>query len=371
MKQGILVAFAIGLSSTILYGQVCTIAGSGTINWASTACQESGVSPFTSGVDIVVPSGATLNFPTDPSHTGSLTIYGTVTNNKANALWDGNVIVNSTGTLSLNAKLDIGSGSGCGKTLQIESGGVMTLNGSGGSDLLSICGVKIAQSGGSCTNCGTSPPTCPLNGKPYCEPSGGFTGPSGYDDNGYNAALPVELIFFKGTADGRTVKLEWATAQEENFSHFEVERSTNGIDFSEIGNIESLGGINTKTVYTFDNFVETSGRYYYRIKSVDMDESFEYSNTIAVQVGTPESYCYVASNPVRNRQLAVEILGITDAGGVAHFSLVDQLGHPCLKAELREGHHDWVLPHTLKEGVYFCRITGVGFPRVVKIMVLD
>lgn len=366
-----LMALFVTVMPTSAFAQVCTIAGSGTINWASASCQEPGVSASTSGVDIVVPLGVTLNFPTNPGHTGSLIIYGTVTNNKANALWNGSVTVKSGGSFVLNDKLDIGSSAGCGYTLQIENGGVMTLNGSGGSDLLSICGVKIAQSGGSCTSCPTSPPTCPRNGKPYCEPSGGFTGPSGYDENGYNSTLPVELIYFRGMAQGMEVALEWATAQEADFNYFSVEKSLNGLEFEEIGQVESTGGINTNTVYRFVNAAEASGRHYYRLKSVDLDGSFQYSRTIAVQVGRPDSRSMVYPNPVKNGILKLDISDVTSVSGTAHFSMVDQFGVECVQTELTEGRHEIVLPDKVIPGVYYCRITGAGLPSLTKIIVLD
>lgn len=351
--------------NTSLLAQVCTISGSGTINWSAATCQEPGVNPTDANTDIIVPSAVNLNIPNSGgfSHSGDFIIYGTLTNNKANALINGSITIKSGANLVLNAKMDIGSAAGCGYSLIIENGGSMTLNGSGGSDLLSICGVKIAQSGGGCTNC--DPPTCPLEpNKPYCEPTGGFTGPLGYDETGYNNTLPITLLYFRGQSADMSVSLEWATIYEENFDHFELERSIDGISFETLTEITGRGGIDIATRYSYGDNLETSGRYYYRLKSIDYDRSFEYSKIISVVVGSEQSIV-IYPNPVIDRKLKIKGLS-----GSVQCILIDQLGRPLMSMELVHDQSEILIDQDISSGLYLLKVIGTGYSKMLKVQIL-
>ena len=94
--------------------------------------------------------------------------------------------------------------------------------------------------------------------------------------------LPVELVSFTAKAQDCEAVLNWATASEENFSHFEVERSTDGKVFEKVGKVR--GTVNSLT-YNEYRFIDelTSEVQYYRLKMVDLDESYEYSEMRAVE----------------------------------------------------------------------------------------
>uniref|UniRef100_UPI00404B4E8D T9SS type A sorting domain-containing protein n=1 Tax=Fulvivirga sp. TaxID=1931237 RepID=UPI00404B4E8D len=115
--------------------------------------------------------------------------------------------------------------------------------------------------------------------------------------------LPIKLIEFKGYAGLKsTVRLEWSTASEENFSYFELARSTNGIDFDIIGTIRSTGNNTTiKQNYSFEDKSPRNGIDYYQLTSVDFDGYRETFDVIAVQVNQilkPQIF----PNPVSNQQ---------------------------------------------------------------------
>jgi len=280
------------------WAQTCTISGSGNINWTAATCVETGLAPQT-GNEVIVPLAVTLtinNSATNPIHTGNLIIFGTVINDRANARWDGNITIKSTGKLRLDKVLDIGPNTpGCGYTIEIESGGVLELNGSGGSDLLSICGKKIAQSGGACNSCGgTNSGSCPYNGQPYCEPAGGFPGPIGFGENG---VLPIELIYFNTTKSGSAIKLNWATSKEEDFSHFVVQHAINGFDYSDLSEIEGAGyNTESQNDYEYIHALPLIGYNYYRLMAVDLNGSFEYFGPVVEQY-TGKRALWVHPNP--------------------------------------------------------------------------
>jgi hypothetical protein len=69
----------------------------------------------------------------------------------------------------------------------------------------------------------------------------GYTDIIDFVNNNGMTPLPVELLFFNGKVFNETVKLNWATASEENFEYFSIERSADGIDFKEIAQVAGSG----------------------------------------------------------------------------------------------------------------------------------
>jgi hypothetical protein len=85
------------------------------------------------------------------------------------------------------------------------------------------------------------------------------------------------------------VELKWSTATETNNAGFAVEKNTHGV-WNQIGYVEGHG-----TTAETNNYLYTentsAGKYQYRLKQVDLDGSFEYSNAVEVTVGlTPKDY---------------------------------------------------------------------------------
>lgn len=91
--------------------------------------------------------------------------------------------------------------------------------------------------------------------------------------------LPIYLATFDGHNEGRENHLYWLTDQEINSSHFEIERSNNGYDFIKIGIVQT----DPSKSYNFIDNSPYSGSNYYRLKMVDLDETFSYSSIIFLE----------------------------------------------------------------------------------------
>ncbi len=94
---------------------------------------------------------------------------------------------------------------------------------------------------------------------------------------------PVELITFEGIQiNDKENSLSWATASEENTSHFVIEHSVNGIDFTAVGRVEAWGySLDVKDyqfIHDYNNDIN-----YYRLKIVDFDNYIDYSNIILIK----------------------------------------------------------------------------------------
>ncbi len=165
---------------------------------------------------------------------------------------------------------------------------------------------------------------------------GGYviTSPIWYTKSG--TVTPVTLLSFTGNATPeRMVKLNWKTVNEVNNKQFVVERSANGVQFIVI---DSVGGRNliTENNYSTTDKKPFAGLNYYRLKQIDIDGKFTYSNIVAVRIAGNENKIVVLPNPVkdvaaisiRSEENTMAELQIVDGYGrsVKQFSLQLQVG---------------------------------------------
>ena len=89
--------------------------------------------------------------------------------------------------------------------------------------------------------------------------------------------LPVELTEFAAQKESGYNLLSWSTASEINNAFFEVEKSSDGINFHKIGQVQGAGNSSEELDYEFMDHVVNDETVYYRLKQVDFDGAFEYS----------------------------------------------------------------------------------------------
>ena len=119
-------------------------------------------------------------------------------------------------------------------------------------------------------------------------------------------ALPVELTQFKGAADGCNVNLSWSSSSEENFSHYELERSNNGRTFELAESVNASGSAGGGNYFFTDKKADLDN--YYRLKMIDYDLTYEYSKIIQVKSDCPIVEKIVAfPNPVGDDFLNIKV----------------------------------------------------------------
>jgi len=94
--------------------------------------------------------------------------------------------------------------------------------------------------------------------------------------------LPIELISFTATPRGKSVQLDWRTANERNNAFFQIERSANGRDFENIGKIAGAGDSHVPLDYQYTDVLPLTGWNYYRLRQEDFDGQFSHSTIQAV-----------------------------------------------------------------------------------------
>jgi hypothetical protein len=144
-----------------------------------------------------------------------------------------------------------------------------------------------------------------------------------HKDNGW--VLPVELVNFSSVCEGDMLRIKWATASEKNNSHFVLEKSIDLENFEEIAVIEGAGNSDIYKNYEIlvNNFDEAVS--YYRLKQVDYDGAFEYSEFISVNCkesnseidfsayaeANGEILLFVSGNNVENNKFDLVLMDLT------------------------------------------------------------
>jgi Secretion system C-terminal sorting domain len=111
-----------------------------------------------------------------------------------------------------------------------------------------------------------------------------------------NTVLPLELVSFNGYAKNNNNILAWRTEAEQNFSHFELQHGLNGIDFETMVPIKAKGQ-GSDYGYTHQN--PTAATHYYRLKMVDNDGAFKFSQVISLNKNETKSL-KIYPNPTKN-----------------------------------------------------------------------
>ncbi len=141
------------------------------------------------------------------------------------------------------------------------------------------------------------------------------------------APLPLTLVQFVGQQNTNNITCKWQTVNESNVNIFEIERSINGETFEKIGTKKAIGTTSSNSFYQFID--ESAYRLrtsviYYRLKSIDNDGKFSYSNIIAVKIGEKQAVI-VYPNPATS-VINVEVTNSTNNNTKNTIQIVDYLG---------------------------------------------
>lgn len=111
------------------------------------------------------------------------------------------------------------------------------------------------------------------------------------------APLPVELTSFTAVSQNQQVTLNWSTATELNNNGFEVQRSNSNSDFVSVAFIQGLGTTTNQQNYSYIDKNLSAGVYIYRLKQIDYNGQFDYSNSIEVDVVSLDNYSLLQNYP--------------------------------------------------------------------------
>ncbi|NQZ75203.1 MAG: hypothetical protein HRT61_03685, partial [Ekhidna sp.] len=109
------------------------------------------------------------------------------------------------------------------------------------------------------------------------------SGTAGVEEGG--TPLPIELLFFEAAPDEKgNIQLNWATVTETDNDYFTIERSLDGVAFTELTEIAGAGNTTDERRYSYLDVRPYAGESFYRLKQTDFDGTFTYSHIIKVDV---------------------------------------------------------------------------------------
>ncbi len=176
-----------------------------------------------------------------------------------------------------------------------------------------------------------------------------------------NDPLPVTLITFDTKKQESAAVLYWATSQETNSSHFEIERSSNGQSWQRIGSISANTESSTVKKYEFTDLHPVPGENLYRLKMADLDGTFAYSRIRNVNFGEPPTKISTYPNPVIEKLF----LNIQDGRTVRGLTIHTLSG--MLVSRFDTYTADGIGVQSLPAGLYFMQLkTSDGQSRQLK-----
>jgi hypothetical protein len=114
--------------------------------------------------------------------------------------------------------------------------------------------------------------------------------------------LPIQLVYFSGSSLANGITLNWQTLTEKNNERFEIEKSVNGINWQVLENIAGSGTSVQLKNYSFLDLKALNGVNYYRLKQIDFDGQFKYSEIIYVFHSFEKPFCSVVwPNPFHSK----------------------------------------------------------------------
>ncbi len=378
--KSLLTAIFLSFASVLGWSQTIFVGGSGN-NWDNSANWQSGDIGDILTDDVTVNTGQSalinngftytignLNFANGASlsinSTGVLNIgqSGTPKNITANntatinvsgvlEIW-GNVTVNTqltfniTGTVIIRGNIVMNDGA------RMFATGNLTVNGDfiGGDDTdVSILGSGLITVGGN---------VAVGNESQLTGPTGSFI-TSGCTQGSTNSTfcnsstLPITLLFFHGIQESTNVALNWATASELNFDHFEIEHSFDGTNFQTILLVGGNGTSNNRHDYAIHHDNPFVGNNYYRLKSVDFDGFVEYFPVVSV-VFSGEKRLAIYPNPSEGISLNIDIN--FDPAENSLLSIYDNMGLEIGKYAIEDLQSKLNFGTPLSPGVYFAKV---------------
>ena len=188
-----------------------------------------------------------------------------------------------------------------------------------------------------------------------------------------DSVVPVELTSFSASLNGDNVLLKWTTASELNNSGFEIQRSQSQNVWVTMGFLIGNGTASEKNDYLFTDEAVSQGKYLYRLKQIDYDGSFEYSDEIEVEILSPNEFSLDQNypNPFNNSSVIRYSIPKSSQVTLKIFNALGEEIETLINEEKPIGTYEltWNAAN-LSSGIYFYRIQAGSFVQIKKMILL-
>jgi len=180
--------------------------------------------------------------------------------------------------------------------------------------------------------------------------------------------LPMELLGFTGQYKDNAVALQWRTASERNSDYFELERSHENSDFRKLATVQAAGNSYQPLDYSFEDAYPPYEPLYYRLKMIDLDHSFAYSNTVVIQNKPPEHKTTIYPNPLKSgTPLQVITFDMAEGGSLQIFNVS---GISIIEQQLPVSRTHEISTEELSPGVYLIKLMIDGKEATERLLII-
>ena len=164
--------------------------------------------------------------------------------------------------------------------------------------------------------------------------------------------LPIHLLDFQASCKTNEVEIKWNTATESNNNYFILERSINGVEWTDIGHVKGAGNSSEQRAYSFSDRLVSDQNLYYKLSQVDLDGKKESLNVVTTNCFPSTETMLVYPNPASN-ELTFQF-DLTKNYGTGLVKVIDNMGRVCLQQrfDLLKGKNSFTLPLNLSPGSY-------------------
>lgn len=198
-----------------------------------------------------------------------------------------------------------------------------------------------------------------------------------FEDKTVDAIIvtPVSLVSFNANKVNSDITLSWKTATEINNSHFVIERSTNGVEFSSIGQTAGRGNSNVVNSYSFTDLNTPNVNLYYRLQQVDFNANKSYSAIVLVRTTKNlQPTLSIFPNPVQHHKANINTSNIANGRYTLSVKSVDgkNILYSVENIIANNQAFQLQLPESIQSGVYLLQITNnVGTVNLSQKLVLQ
>jgi len=189
----------------------------------------------------------------------------------------------------------------------------------------------------------------------------------------WTEVVPVELTSFTSAVDGNNVILNWSTASELNNQGFEIQSSAQGNEFATVGFVNGNGTTTEAKNYRFVDKNLAAGNYTYRLKQVDFDGTFTYSDELDVDVTALVQFELAQNypNPFNPSTTIKFSIPLSSNVSLKIFNTLGQEVSTLINQNMESGTHTINFDASqLNSGIYFCRLDAGSYSEVRKMTLI-
>jgi hypothetical protein len=192
-----------------------------------------------------------------------------------------------------------------------------------------------------------------------------------FDNLEFGAVIPVELTSFTASVVGNSVQLQWATATETNNQGFEIQRGTNNRDLVTVGFVKGNGTTTEQHSYSYVDNNELMGPVYYRLKQIDFNGKYDYSNVVEVTKAVSYALSQNYPNPFNPTTAITYSVPQSSFVTLKVYNVLGSEVADLVNGVVEAGVHKVNFNgYDLTSGVYFYTIKAGNFSETKKLMLM-